>query len=130
MKRLRYFLLYLFPPLLWMGLIFWWSSIPNLELQGELAPWDLVLRKLAHIIEYAILAILVYRSLNYRRWHLMVGGTFIVSLLYAVFDEIHQYLVPTRDGKVTDVLIDTIGIILGLWFYGKLTQGPTLSIDQ
>jgi len=41
----------------------------------------------------------------------------IISILYGVLDEIHQYFVPTRFGDVLDILCDAIGAILGVLFY-------------
>lgn len=42
--------------------------------------------------------------------------SFIVSFLYAVSDEIHQIFVSGRSGQVSDVLLDTAGIIFGMLF--------------
>ncbi|MBM4402107.1 MAG: VanZ family protein [Candidatus Cloacimonetes bacterium] len=101
------------PPILWMIFIFILSSIPNLELQGEFSVYDFFLRKLAHIAEYAILFLLWERALgNWKK-------AFIISFAYAIADEMHQYFVPTRDGKAMDVLVDGTGIVLG-WFLLKL----------
>ncbi|MBP9691492.1 VanZ family protein, partial [Candidatus Woesebacteria bacterium] len=36
----------------------------------------------------------------------------VTALLYAISDEMHQTLVPTRTGQVRDILIDSIGILL------------------
>ena len=36
---------------------------------------------------------------------------FIISLVFAVIDEIHQTFVPTREGTIRDVLIDAMGIV-------------------
>ena len=38
------------------------------------------------------------------------------SLLYAIFDEVHQYFVPTRFFDVVDILCNSIGVILGIIF--------------
>ena len=40
--------------------------------------------------------------------------SFIICVLYASIDEFHQLFVPGRSGQVTDVLIDLIGVVLGL----------------
>ncbi len=96
-----------------MAFVFILSSTPNLELQGAFSSYDFFLRKLAHIAEYAILFLLWYRADN--NWK----KAFAVSFVYAIFDEIHQFLVPTRDGRVIDVMIDGIGIVLGLFLVSK-----------
>jgi len=43
----------------------------------------------------------------------------IISVLYAVSDEIHQLFVPTREGKIRDVLIDSLGILLSFVYTKK-----------
>jgi VanZ family protein len=39
----------------------------------------------------------------------------LIGFLYAVSDEIHQYFVPGRAMQARDVLIDTSGVLLGIW---------------
>ena len=43
----------------------------------------------------------------------------ILSLIYAVTDEIHQTFVPTREGRFRDVIIDLIGILIMYTFIKK-----------
>ncbi len=103
------------PVLLWAGLIFYLSSLPNLAV-GEGAV-DFLTRKPAHIAEYAVLFVLIFRALR---------GSFVIAekklylsaavftLFYAVTDEIHQMLVPSREGKIYDLGFDLLGIFLGM----------------
>ncbi len=81
------------------------------------------LRKLAHVAEYTILALLLWRGvrlslrLSPRRGALLVG---LIGVVYAAADEWHQSFVVSRTGAVQDVLIDTIGVALGVtagWFW-------------
>ncbi len=76
-----------------------------------------VLRKMAHIIEYFILAISYFYALNntYKKNSLKKTYTisFILTFLYAITDELHQSFVPNRVGTYHDVLIDSIGILSG-----------------
>jgi VanZ family protein len=90
----------------WAAVIFAFSSIPSLG--TGLGTWDLVLRKLAHTTEYAILGALLVRAL--RRPGLAVA----LGALYAVSDEVHQSLVRGRHGAWYDVLIDTVGVTIGV----------------
>lgn len=73
-------------------------------------------RKGAHMTEYAILAILFYIWLG--RWQLshrrMACTAAVLTILYACSDEIHQLFVVGRAGRVSDVLIDSAGAIIGL----------------
>jgi VanZ family protein len=93
------------PVLVWPALIFALSSIPSLG--TGLGGWDVVLRKLAHITEYAVLAFLLRRALS-------APWAFAAAVLYAISDELHQTFVRGREGRPRDVLVDVIGIVLGL----------------
>ena len=70
--------------------------------------------------EYAILAILVYRSAElsaHSRKQFLYWGALAAVFLYACTDEFHQRFVPGRAGLFSDVLIDTLGGFLGLALY-------------
>ena len=74
-----------------------------------------VIRKMAHFFEYALLGMMILllcRSYGYNWWLLPV----MIGTLYAASDEIHQLFIPNRFGTVTDVLLDTIGLICGVRF--------------
>ncbi len=96
---------------MWCILIFYLSDTPNLT--TGLGIWDFILRKIAHMVEYFILAVLLYRAF---KGSFVLGFSYLIfwpsvlSFLYAVSDEIHQLFVPTRNGNAGDVLIDGIGI--------------------
>lgn len=94
------------PVAAWAALIFVLSSIPDLG--TGLGGWDAVLRKLAHVAEYAILGALLARALG-RPW-----TAFALGVAYAVSDELHQALVPGRLGSPVDVAIDAAGVALGV----------------
>ena len=99
------------PALVWAGLIFFLSSIPYLSSGLK---QDFLLRKAAHVTEYAVLAALLWRALKGGR-PFSVGRLFALSLfisvLYAASDEWHQSFVPTRGPSVRDVLIDSAGAL-------------------
>ena len=146
----RFILKYWLPILVVMGLIFFGSSDQSSARHSSrffgplvrlLFPsWSephvdraiFMLRKVAHVTEYAILALLVWRALPAREtengrsetWRPAVWA-FTVAVLYAITDEFHQAFVPTRQGCVTDVLIDAGGALLGLiflWFLRRCRQ--------
>jgi hypothetical protein len=97
------------PVVAWAGLIFALSSVPDLG--TGLGGWDLVLRKIAHAAEYAILGALLVRATGKPIVALALGT------LYAISDEIHQSFVPGRLGSPLDVAIDAVGVAIGvaLW---------------
>jgi VanZ family protein len=86
-------------------------------------------RKCAHLTEYAVLALLLWRALrkppepNAPSWHWSQAGLVLALVaLCAASDEIHQTFVPSRQGCVTDVLLDTTGAalaLLSLWAVGR-----------
>lgn len=94
------------PVVLWAGVIFALSSIPSLG--TGLGTWDLVLRKLGHAAEYAILAALLWRALQ-RPWVALA-----IASLYAVTDEVHQAFVRGRQASPADWAIDTAGAAIGV----------------
>ncbi len=133
-------LLRLLPPLAWMALIFLFSAMPSdsstrqsstladmlvsvagrflfldqtarVLLSARLEP---VLRKLAHMTEYAVLFILWRHALR------SLGNTLkkasfvsaLICILYAASDELHQLFVPGRSGMVMDVGIDSLGVFI------------------
>jgi len=97
------------PVAAWAGLIFALSSIPDLG--TGLGGWDLLLRKLAHGAEYAILGALLVRATR------KAGLAVALGVLYAVSDEVHQAFVSGRQGSFVDVAIDGLGVACGvlLW---------------
>ncbi len=107
--------------ILWMGLIFYLSGIPNLN--SGLGLLDLILRKLAHMIEYAILAGFLLKALQ-KTWpglslKQVAAGAVGVSFFYAISDEIHQSFVLGRSGSPLDVAVDSIGIVLCAYLWAK-----------
>ena len=101
----------------WAGVIFAFSSVPSLS--TELGTWDTILRKLAHLAEYAILGALLDRAL--RRPQLVVAVA--LAGLYAVTDEVHQLFVEGRHGSPLDVAIDALGALLGVLLWRRVRRG-------
>ena len=145
--KLRLFVWYWLPVLVWMGVIFSASSdqrsmqhssrlvdpivrwlFPHLSDEAVRAV-VFAARKCAHLAEYAVLALLLWRALHQApkpeaaRWR-WAGAGLVLALvaLYAASDEIHQTFVPSRQGCVEDVLLDTTGAALALlclWAAGR-----------
>ncbi len=123
------------PPLLWMALIAWFSFeawgadqtsrvvVPVIQLllpwltaaQVQLFHW--ILRKGAHLTEYAVLALLLFRAFvcgHGWRWHRAGLGALAISVAWAATDEAHQAFVPNRGASGLDVLLDATGAALAL----------------
>ena len=80
---------------------------------------NLIIRKNAHAFEYFILAILVSGVLfefNVKGAKALICIMF-VCLFYAVTDEFHQMFVPGRSSLVSDVLIDFLGSLIGIFTF-------------
>ena len=105
MSSSRLVLLWL-PVLLWAGLIFGLSSVSDLG--TGLGTWDVVLRKIAHFCEYAILGALLLRALGRAEVAVAAG------VAYAATDEWHQHFVPGRHAALRDVAIDAAGVLAGV----------------
>ena len=75
-----------------------------------------LVRKCAHLVEYAILAALLWRALprSPRRFQRAVAIALVVAVVYACLDEFHQSFIPSRTGVPQDVVIDCCGALLGL----------------
>ena len=88
----------------WMGLIFVVSAQPSLPEAPDPA-FDTLLKKLAHMVEYAFLCVLFWGALpKDSPW-----GAWVLAVLYAISDEVHQTFVPGRNGWIVDVLVDGVG---------------------
>jgi VanZ family protein len=87
------------------------------------------IRKCAHLTEYAVLAILLWRAVrkparkDRRPWSWREATiAVLIVFLYASTDELHQMFVPTRTPMISDVFIDTSGAVAGmivLWAIGR-----------
>ena len=101
--------------LLWMGLIFYLSSQPQLpSLEGW---WDMLFKKTAHLGAYAVLGWLYAQGWGQGRpwWQ-----PWLAAVLYAASDELHQAFVPGRHPWAVDVVIDGLGAGLGIGYGGRL----------
>ena len=78
-----------------------------------------IVRKSAHFFIYLILGLLVasllkeYSLVNKR----MMIYSFLICFLYAISDEIHQLFVNGRSGEIRDILIDSMGSLVGIGIY-------------
>ncbi|MCX6793991.1 MAG: VanZ family protein [Candidatus Gottesmanbacteria bacterium] len=102
------------PAVVWMVVIFVLSNRQSISVSEDY--WlNYLFFKTLHVIEYAILFIFYIRGLsNFWSNEKVVNKyaiAFLLTILYASSDEIHQLFVSTREGRVRDVIIDTLGAI-------------------
>lgn len=129
--------------ILWMGLIFYFSNqeasvsttqsdkiieIVNVVAKNNESFKDIllklyeskganfVIRKSAHMFSYFVLAILSFIMVytHKENINLSIKYSFLISILYAISDEIHQLFIPGRSGMIQDVFIDGIGVVVGI----------------
>lgn len=123
---------------LWLGFIFYMSAQPvyksnslsrnmaekivkiakkffpymNINISG----FNHYLRKIAHFFCYMVLGILVVKVLDMMgmkgRDKIIIA--LLLCVLYAISDEYHQLYVPGRGAQVKDIIIDSVGAIVGI----------------
>lgn len=75
-----------------------------------------IIRKIAHFSIYALVGFLLMALAS--TFKLKEKNRFLISLflgiIYAISDEIHQLFSPGRSAQITDVYIDTLGVLLGI----------------
>ncbi|MGL4981126.1 MAG: VanZ family protein [Fusobacteriaceae bacterium] len=92
------------------------SYLPiNIDIDGEhMGMISLIVRKTAHMTEYFLLTLSIYRyllSIEKERIYIYSG---LIAFLYACSDEFHQTFIPGRAGMFRDVLVDSVGIFVAL----------------
>lgn len=112
-KRIQYWL----PTFLWAIVIFSFSA--NSTPTASKIYWqDFIIKKSAHLFVYAVLAVLLYRSLRHttglNKFYLLLL-TIAITTLYAITDEFHQSFTPGREPHLRDIAIDVVGVGLGLY---------------
>jgi len=108
----------------WCALIFAASSIPNYDPHPPnwsdwAAVFNVLVRKSAHVFEYAVLFMLTRRAIFTTKpgWRVRAPrAAFLFCVLYALSDEWHQNFVPGRMGRPFDVGLDSFGAVSAwLW---------------
>ncbi|MBM7560833.1 VanZ family protein [Fusibacter tunisiensis] len=86
------------------------------------------LRKLAHVMEYFALGVLLFYALSYdfaiRKSAVAAMG---IGWFYGYLDELHQLFIPGRTGSLMDVFLDgfgvTLGVLFSIWLAVKVRKG-------
>ncbi len=101
------------PVLIWAGVIFGFSSM-SINKEADFSWLDFVVKKSAHVVEYAVLYFLLFRAWS-SKWEKtdkkILIWSMVVAVLYALSDEWHQTFVPGREGTFRDVGFDSIGVL-------------------
>ncbi len=140
------------PLIIWMGFISFastneFSAINTSRVVRPLLLWlfpniteesirlaHFLLRKAAHITEYAVLGWLAARAFTgssrefLRRWRWIAG--LLLIMLHALLDEYHQSFVPSRTGSLYDSGIDIAGGLIGLIGFAYFRRRAPLAISD
>ena len=115
---------YWVPTVLWMGVIFFLSTLPESATPGR----GIISDKVCHAAEYFILAFLILFALQ-RTTQFRFFTSFWITLvwvaIYGLSDEIHQLYVPTRQFDVLDLIADVSGamaLFFILWIIQKSSE--------
>ncbi len=111
----------------WFLVIIWASLIFLLSSQNQLPAlyisfFDFVFKKTAHVFVYAVLFLLVYKAMTQsfvktklfqqKKQFYVISLSFILCLLYACSDEIHQSFVNGRTASLRDIGYDSLGMLI------------------
>ncbi|HJB01897.1 MAG TPA: VanZ family protein [Candidatus Mediterraneibacter merdavium] len=93
---------------------------------------DYPVRKTAHAMEYAVLGLLtagayIRRGTSIRKGILVPWG---IAALYAASDEFHQLFVPGRSGQVSDVVLDSAGVLAGVLLLAGIRRARNRVIKE
>jgi VanZ family protein len=110
-----------FPAALMMLVIFAFSSQPG-ESLPDFLNWDCLIKKAGHVIGYGLLALSGLRLFGEDRN--TYRSAWLMTILYAMTDEFHQFFVPGRSSSIFDILIfDNLGAVLALWLHSICRRG-------
>jgi len=103
---------------LWMALIFWLSSLPDVPGPELFSAQD----KLEHFLVFGILGFLIAAALGPWKSGLSWRGMAIVTIIvagYGASDELHQMFVPGRNASLFDLLFDSLGGFSFVFLYRR-----------
>ena len=104
------------------------KNMPEAEKEKVVDRIESIVRKIAHYSIYTLVGILLMSLMStYKLKELdRIAVSLIIGVIYASTDEIHQAFVPGRGPLVTDVILDSMGVLTGIFIvmlvlkiYGK-----------
>ncbi len=100
------------------------KQLPIEETQQSLKKTETIIRKMAHFSIYTLLGFLLMFFMNTYPIKVKekISISLLVGILYAISDEIHQKFVPGRSCQITDVMIDSLGVTLGIFLLLMLLE--------
>jgi VanZ family protein len=99
-----------------MGVIFYFSSRQTTGIGGNSYWLRFAIFKTFHLIEYGILAVLLFFAFQKYKWSI------ILAYIYGLSDEFHQRFTPGRTSRLRDTLFDLAGILIGLFIFNRISK--------
>lgn len=106
----------------YVGMVIGEVFVPDFEQWSEAKQNDFAdaidhpIRKTAHAMEYAVLGFFIAGIFTdqkkLRKWRILLP--WVIGAAYAATDEFHQLFVPGRSGQISDVILDSAGVALGV----------------
>jgi len=93
----------------------------------QIIPLNIIVRKTAHITLFGVLALLLFNATKYNALL-----SFLLATTYGASDELHQMFVPNRTPLLSDVAIDSTGVLItliiaSLWIHFRTNKKIDLS---
>lgn len=94
-----------------------YNSLEQMKKEEVSKRTERIIRKIAHFSIYTLVGFLLmalfstYENIK-RKYQIYISA--IMGILYAISDEIHQSFTPGRGPKITDVFIDSLGVLFGI----------------
>ena len=108
-------------PAVVMMLVIFALSAQSVQILPDFGWADYLVKKGGHMVGYALLALSFWYALEWRsdrRWL-----AWLLAILYAITDELHQSYVPGRHPSIWDVVIfDNLGALISLWIAGVFVK--------
>ena len=119
------------PVVLWTTIIFLFSARPT-PTTSQIVWQDFIVKKIAHIVEYGILSMLLYRALINSNVPKKEAGIYsiILTTMYGTSDEFHQFFTPGREPRVRDIFFDAFGAILSIYLIFKFLPRTSERIQK
>lgn len=93
------------------------QNLNNDEKEIVLSRIESIIRKIAHFSIYALVGFLLMALFStykiQEKPRIIIS--FIIGFIYAISDEVHQIFIQDRSAQITDVMIDSLGVLLGIF---------------
>jgi len=124
-KKINYF--FVIQWILLSAIIFYLSHQNTLDfIPKSILTYDKILHFLAYFV-YGLSTLSMLICIKKKDKGLVVSG-FILSLFFAISDEIHQFFVPNRMMDIGDLIADLLGIFFSVIFFNLILKNLLLSI--